>query len=294
MDFFSIGDIENLTNIKAHTIRMWEQRYGICSCKRKHSQHRYYDGDDLKLILRIAWLYHSGQKISHIACLSSDEIRRRALGTGTQPATYEMYVNRLMESSIDFDTHAFEENLQETISKFGFETAILKVIFPFLEKLGLFWLTGHVIPAQEHFASALITQKICLAIDQLPKHKNAKTNRRILLFQPSGEYHEIPLLFMAYQLKKNEIDYVYMGSSVRIETLGSFCAEVPVTELYFHLITNLTRNDIDTYLHQLVEAIPDKQIFCSGFSCNASVQVPANVRILKTNEELMEYSKLGN
>jgi len=294
MNFFSISDIENLTNIKAHTIRTWEQRYGICSCKRKESKHRYYDGDDLKQILRIAWLYQNGHKISHIACLSSVEIKNRALGTGNSNSSYEIHINRLMESSIDLDSEAFEENLHEAINEYGFEKSILHIVFPFLNKLGLFWLTGHVIPAQEHFASYFISQKTCIAIDQLPRKENIKTNRRVLLFTPMGEFHEIPLLFMSFLLKQNGIPYVYMGSAVTVETLIFYCRHQSVTELYFHLITNLTKYDIDEYLQKLADAFPDKQIICSGVSCNASVRVPKNVKILMTDEELLEYSKDGD
>jgi DNA-binding transcriptional MerR regulator len=294
MNFFSISDIENLTNIKAHTIRTWEQRYGICSCKRKESKHRYYDGDDLKQILRIAWLYQNGHKISHIACLSAVEIKNRALGTGNSNSGYDIHINRLMESSIDLDSEAFDENLQEAINVFGFEKTILHIVFPFLNKLGLFWLTGHVIPAQEHFASSFISQKICIAIDQLQPKENIKTSRRVLLFTPMGEFHEIPLLFMSYLLKKNGIPFVYMGSAISIETLSFYCRHQSATELYFHLITNLTKCDIDSYLQKLADTFPDKQIFCSGVACNASVRVPKNVKILMTDEELMEYSKCAD
>jgi hypothetical protein len=171
---------------------------------------------------------------------------------------------------------------------------MIHIIFPFLTKLGLFWLTGHVIPAQEHFASSLISQKICLAIDQLEWQENSTSNRRVLLFTPMGEFHEIPLLFMSYLLKKNGVPYVYMGSAVSIETLSYYCTHKPVKELYFHLITNLTRCDIDEYLRQLADAFPDKQIHCSGISCNASVRVPANVNVLKTDEELLKYSECAN
>jgi hypothetical protein len=105
-----------------------------------------------------------------------------------------------------------------------------------------------------------------------------------------GEFHEIPLLFMSFLLKQNGIPYVYMGSAVTIETLNFYCRHQSVTELYFHLITNLTKYDIDQYLQKLADAFPDKQIICSGVSCNASVRVPKNVKILVTDEELLKYA----
>lgn len=290
MNLFSISDIENLTHIKAHTLRIWEQRYGLCGGKRKDSMHRYYDGEDLKQILRIAWLYHNGYKISHIAYLSPEEIKNKALGLTESAGSYDIYLNRLMESSIDLDTQTFEENFNEAISTFGFENTMIQIGFPFLMKLGMFWLTGHVIPAQEHFASAIITQKICVAIDQLPPVSSSANKRRVLLFTPVGEYHEIPLLFMRYLLKKNGVPHTYMGRALSNDLLASYCYHHPITEFYFHLITNLTHSDVNTYVQQLANTFIGQKIYCSGYSCQAIDNAPTNVQVLQSNEELLEFA----
>lgn len=291
MNLFSIGDIENLTNIKAHTIRIWEQRYGICRCKRKESSHRYYDDEDLKQILRIAWLYHKGHRISKIAGLSAEQIREQALGDGQRIDEPGMIINRMLEASIDFDDRSFLAALEDATSSLGFEKAVLSVVFPFLEKLGLFWLTGRMIPAQEHFACALITQKICVATDLLGEKISNASGRRVLVFTPTGEYHELPTLFMNYLLRKNQVDTVYMGKAVSIEVLREYCASHRVTELYFHLITNLTRYDIDSYLSELAEAFPNTPIYASGCSCEKSRTLPPNIQLLKEEAALLEFAR---
>lgn len=290
MNLFSIGDIENLTNIKAHTLRIWEQRYGICRCKRKESSHRYYDDEDLKHILRIAWLYHRGLKISNIACLSAEEIQAKALGVGERSGEPGIFINRLMEASIDLNGHDFAYHINVAITSFGFEQTVLQILFPFLQKLGLFWLTGHVIPAQEHFASALITQKMYVEIDRLFDVPKSSPNRSVLLFSPIGEHHEIPLLFMHYLLRKNGVRSVYLGSSVSIETIQLYCSQHTVSEMYFHLITNLTRLDIDEYMLQLSTSFADKQIHCSGNACNVCTESYRNIHVLKSDDELLRYA----
>ena len=289
MNSFTIGDIENLTNIKAHTLRIWEQRYGICSGKRKDSNHRYYDGDDLKQILRVAWLYHHGFKISHIACLTPDEIREKALKTKGDDGGYASHINQMLEASIDFDTETFNKVLENAFKSFGVENCVLEVVFPFLNKLGLFWLTGHVIPAQEHFASAIIIQKLLRAIDEIPSAETGKTNRNVVLFTPVGEHHEIPLLFMRYLLRKNRVPHVYLGAGIKMEVLDYYCRHRQASQLYFHLITNLTRLDINEYLQKLSGHFSNKEIFCSGVSLNAVGHPPGNVRILRKNEDLRQF-----
>ncbi len=292
MNFFSISDIENLTNIKAHTLRIWEQRYGLCFSKRKDSSHRYYDAEDLKQMLRIAWLYHRGHKISKIATLNAEEIRRIAHGETSAEKRMDHYFNRLFEASLDLDETAFTGTLQISIREFGFETAIKHLVFPFLEKMGLFWLTGHVIPAQEHFASELIIRRIMTAIQEIPIKSLPDRNKEVVLFNPEGELHEIPLLYMHYLLRKNRIPVAYFGCSTSIGTLQEYCQLKSPARAYFHLITNLTRKDISVYLAELSAALPRQRIFCSGCCVEELTATPSNVIILRGEKEIDGFSEM--
>jgi DNA-binding transcriptional MerR regulator len=293
MNVFSIRDIENLTGIKAHTLRIWEQRYPIFCPKRKESKHRFYDNEDLKFFLRIAYLYNNGYKISEIACLPETEIGKIALEYKPNEPNYDIFINQLAEATIDFDTYRFERVLQTLVLHAGFEKSVTCVLFPMLKKIGLLWLTGHVVPAQEHFASALLIKKLSVSIDGLTRPAYTPGQRRVLLFTPCGEHHEIPLLFMQYMLKKQGIPYVYAGSHVSVETLQDICCRQPVTQLYFHLITNLTRCNMDDYLGRLSHLFPKQEIFFSG-SCACSTRVktiPFNVHLLKTTEEMLRFAE---
>lgn len=291
MNVFSIRDIENLTGIKAHTLRIWEQRYQLFCPKRRESKHRFYDNEDLKFILRIAYLYNNGYKISQIAGLTQNQIMQMALELKPNDDNFEIYINQLTEAAIDLDQRRFDKILHTLVLHAGFEKSVIRVLFPLLKKLGLLWLTGNVIPAQEHFASALIIKKMLVAIDGLEKPL-PNGNRKVLLFTPVGELHEIPLLFMHYMLKKNGVPQVYLGKNVSLEMLELVCNQHSVNQLYFHVITNLTRCDIKEYVCRLSRLFPEKEIIFSGSHACQCEGAPANVRRLGCNEELLEFTRL--
>jgi DNA-binding transcriptional MerR regulator len=297
MNFFSIRDIENLTGIKAHTLRIWEQRYHLFTPKRKESKHRIYDNDDLKYILRVAYLYHQGYKISRIAGLAEEEISRLALELKPGAANYDIFINQLTEAALDFDNERFETVLASLVQQSGFAQSVLHVFFPLLKKIGQLWLAGSAMPAQEHFASAIIIKKLLLAGEQLEPPLALASRRRVLLFTPPGELHEIPILFMQYMLKKNGIPYLYVGANIDTLTLKAICDQQEnlqagrITQLYFYLITNLIRSDLTTYLQQLASLFPDKEIIFAGSKTGSHIaRIPRNVKLLKTAEELMGFS----
>jgi DNA-binding transcriptional MerR regulator len=290
MNLFSIRDIENLTGIKAHTLRIWEQRYQLFCPKRRESKHRFYDNEDLKYILRIAYLYNNGYKISQIAGFTEAQITQMALELKPNEDNFEIYINQLTEAAIDLDQVRFEKILHTLVLHAGFEKSVTRVLFPLLKRIGLLWLTGNVIPAQEHFASALIIKKMLVAIDGLEK-PSGNGERKVMLFTPVGELHEIPLLFMHYMLKKNGVAHIYLGKNVSLDMLQLICQQNKVSELYFHVITNLTRCDIREYVCRLSRIFPDKEIIFSGSHACQCEGAPANVRRLGCDEELMAFTK---
>jgi MerR family transcriptional regulator, light-induced transcriptional regulator len=289
MNQFSIKDIENLSGIKAHTLRIWEQRYNILVPKRKDSNHRFYDDKDLKYLLRIAYLYHRGIKISKIARLKSDELNKVTFENFSTDTSFNHYINLLIEASLDFDEEKFEDVFESALQKEGIERVMLNVIYPYLEKIGVLWLTDHVIPAQEHFTSNLINRKIIIAIDALPKAYK-QGGRTTLLFAPPKEHHEIPLLFIQYLLKKNGHRVIYYGTNVSMKDVQEYCELMPVTHLHFHLITNLTSLHLNEYVSKLTQQCPGKTIIVSGPKTKEVTLTFPDVRLLKTMNELLAYT----
>lgn len=291
MNSFTIRDIENLCGIKAHTLRIWETRYKLGIPKRNEGNRRLYDNDDLKHLLRIAFLYHNGHKISSIARLDESEICQLAMAQYSAGKSSEIFINHLTEASLDLEQDRFDRVLHNIILHMGFEKAITQVAFPFLKKIGLLWLTGNVVAAQEHFASALILKKIYVAINGLdtPMPSFGKT---VLIFAPEGEFHEIPLLYMRYLMKKHGVSVIYFGKNTPLAELKHYCDRKPVTHLYSHLITNLYRCQPENYLDKLVSLFPDKQIVLSGKQADSIQEIfYSNVRILRREEEMYAFAK---
>lgn len=288
MNRFTIRDIENLSGIKAHTWRIWEQRYSLGIAQRRESNHRFFDNDNLKHILKIAYLYNSGVKISKIAALRPEEMKAMALSMLPKESE-AFYINELIEASLDLDEEKFDQTFNEVMKKMGVEDAILKIINPFQKKIGMLWLTEHLIPAQEHFTSNIIRQKLTTATNALPFVKNTK-KKEVILFAPECERHEIALQFVYYLLRKNENKVIYFGTGTSIESIKIYQQQRSFTCLYFHLVTNLNNISPDEYLQNLSECFTDKQIVMSGPQVHQVTQIPKNVRLLRSVEEVIDFT----
>jgi DNA-binding transcriptional MerR regulator len=284
MHHFTIRDVENLSGIKAHTLRMWEQRYGLCVCKRRESQHRYYDGEDLKHILRIAYLYHNGYRISRIIQLSAQEIIQLASKKSGNDE-YGLLVNQLLEAGLDYNQEQFEKSFHDSIQAMGLENSIEKVVYPFLDKIGLLWMTGHVLPAQEHFCSHLIQKIVIASINALPALYNG--HQKLLLFTPEGENHELPLLVIQYIMKRKGLKTILLGKNISMEVVKLYCLQQPVTHICFHLVTHFNHPDPAAYLGKLSANFAEKKIIASGPALKNIRETPGNVSILRSFQELM-------
>jgi MerR family transcriptional regulator, light-induced transcriptional regulator len=211
MNQFSIKDIENLTGIKSHTLRIWEQRYGIPHPKRTSTNIRYYDDNDLKLLLNVSMLNRQGHKISHLTRMDQAELERLALSYSESTSDTTVQVDALMNAMFNLDELAFEKVLSTNLLKFGIEYTMTELFFPFMKRLGMLWQTGGVSPSFEHFMSNLIRQKLIVAIDS--KSGIVKENAKsFILFLPETEIHELGLLFANYLLKSRGHRTLYLGT----------------------------------------------------------------------------------
>lgn len=290
MNHFTIKDIENLSGIKAHTLRIWEQRYQLFIPKRKESKHRYYDNEDLKHILRISQLYHNGVKISKIAQLPASSIRSMAMEQYIGKQNADAYIHRLIEASIDFDEERFEELFEQALKQFGMEVTITDVMYAFLERIGLLWLTDHVIPAQEHFASNIIKRKIISALDAL-KTKPSPSSGTYVLFTPEGEQHEIPLLLNHYLMKASGKKCIYMGVDVPFDNIDIYVKAKNPKYLYFHAITHLYEQPMDDLLKQLKQKFSQQEIIMSGPLTKEVTLNIQGVTLLRSMTEMLEFAK---
>ncbi|HLO82005.1 MAG TPA: MerR family transcriptional regulator [Chitinophagaceae bacterium] len=288
MNTFTIRDIENLSGIKAHTWRAWEQRYGIIRPMRKDSNHRLYGIEDLKHILRIAYLYGQGYKISRIAEMDENQIRKLSLEFKSK-GNHEIFINQLMEASIDFEEGIFRKAMDNAVISLGLEKAMILVIYPFLTKIGLLWMTGNIIPAQEHFASNIIRNKILAATERLPVKKNSSL-KKYILFNPPSEYHEIPLLFVQYSLKLRGISNVLFGINTSIDFVRDYQQEKKATHLFLFMATNFTNKEPLELIEELKINFPAVQINVAGYSFrNMEITAGDRVKLFTSVQDFLNY-----
>lgn len=262
MDQFTIKDLENLSGIKAHTLRIWEQRYHFLKPSRSFTNIRYYSNDELKTILNISLLNKYGYKISHIDKMSESEIAEKLLALNQNEAQQERIVNDLIHHMVDVDMELFEQTLDTYLIARGIERTIIQVIFPFMEKIGVLWLTNHINPAQEHLVSNVIRQKLIVGIEGA--RPIVRIKKSVLLFLPEGEYHEIGLLFMYFLLKTRGVTVYYLGSNVPMKDLEYVVLAKHPDYLYSHLTSVGQNFNFDRFLAQMSKKFASMPVVISG------------------------------
>lgn len=287
MQNFSIRNIELLTGIKAHTLRIWEQRYDFFKAQRKESKQRFYSNEDLQKLLCISFLYHNGWKVSRIASLSDEEIKAEVVKVELDAGNFPTYLQKLFQAAIDFNESAFLATLNQLVEKIGFEKTVLEVCYPYLQRVGLLWDTNRVIPAQEHFSSYIIQNRLISETEQFSITQNQAPE--IILFCPENEHHELPLLYLNYLLRKNGWKVLYLGKNIKLADLKEAAKLPGIRYLYLHLITNFTGFHIDDYFENLRKTFPDKTIFASGKGIEHSERSFVGLRLLRRDDQIHQF-----
>jgi DNA-binding transcriptional MerR regulator len=286
MEYFTIKDMESLCDIKAQTLRMWEQRYRFFVTEKNKSQRRIYDNENLKQLLRISFLYHNGWNISKIAGLTTDQIMEEVHKFEINSSTYKTFIIQMIDAAVDFNEEAFIRILNDLIEKIGFEKCITDVCYPFLKRIGMLWTRKNIIPAQRHFSSYIIQNRI---IDETEKLKAGNNIPAVVLFSPKGEYHELPLLFIFYLLRKNGWSVVYLGVNIDKEIIKQFIGNDQVEYLFLHLISNLAGWDADVYFEELCKSFPGKKIIITGTAVHQLQRKFTNLILLKSDKEVYQF-----
>ena len=260
---YSIKDLELMSGIKAHTLRIWEQRYEILKPERTDTNIRYYNNTDLRKILNISILNKNGYKISNIAKLSNDVLVHEVEKFLNDYLKETNKVESLYMSLIDMNEDLFESIINNSIANLGFENTIEKIVFPFLKHLGNMWQVGAISPAQEHYISNLIRQKLIAGIDSLvpEKHPNPRT---FLFFLPNQELHEMGLLYTCYLTKARGHKYVYLGQSVPLEDLINISKSSKPDYLVSIFTSQMPEMHINEFLKACDDEIPLPEFIISG------------------------------
>lgn len=289
MSSYSIRDLEQLSGIKAHTLRIWEQRYNIIQPKRTDTNIRLYDDQDLKLVLNISLLKDHGYKISEISKLSLEDMNKEVMQISDRKLNYPDQIHALTISMIDIDEERFEKIISTNFLQFGFENTMINIIYPFLSRIGTLWITGSIGPAQEHFITNMIRQKIIVAIDgQVVKLK--PDSKKFLLYLPEGELHEMSLLFANYIIRSRHHKVIYLGQTLPFNDLV-FAFDVHKPDCIFTCITSAPSNEeVQPYVTRLCKQFPDTKIIMTGFQIvGQDIQIESNGMIVNKIDDLVQF-----
>ena len=289
MSHYSIKDIEQLSGIKAHTLRIWEQRYNFIKPKRTDTNIRYYDDEDLKFVLNVSLLKDHGHKISKICSMPEQDIKLEINKLMDKKLGFPEQIQSLTLAMLDLDEERFEKTLSTNILQIGFERTMLGLIYPFFQRIGLLWQTGAITPAQEHFISNLVRQKIIVAIDgQMVSSSNF--NEVYLLYLPENELHEMSLLFSAFIIKSRNNKVIYIGQNVPHNDLVDIYKDHNPDYLLTVMTTHPPTSEAQSYIYKLSDSFKNSKVLISGFQVvGQDMDLPENVILFNKLQDLIDF-----
>ena len=282
MNNFTIKDIENLTGIKSHTLRIWEQRYGIPHPKRTATNIRYYDDEDLKLLLNVSMLNRHGHKISHLTSMSKEELQSLALSLSAENTDTGIQLESMLAAMFNLDEAAFDRILTSNLLKYGLENTMLNLFFPFLKRIGVLWQTGQVNPSFEHFMSNMIRQKVIVAIDAMPFVKKEGT-KKFVLFLPENETHELGLLFANYIIRSRGHQTLYLGQNLPFTDIDAVVGQYQCDYIMSVITLSPEKLTPQNFINKMSGRFANQTILLTGtqLTGNPSLTTPQNVRIIQ-------------
>jgi len=282
---YSIKDLEKLTGIKAHTLRIWEQRYELLTPQRSDTNIRSYSDEEAIKLLKITALYNQGYKISRIASMSEVNINECILDSELNANHGHAYIEKLTIAMIELSEELFINTFNQCVAERGFKDTIVTIIYPFLEKLGVMWTVGGINPAQEHFISNLIRQKLIASIDKI-YDPVAKPSKRAILFIPEGDLHELGLLFYSYLLQESGYQVIYLGQSVPAQDVFSVAKTYQCNLFVCSVINPSIVEEFKTTLKTLFKQFPKANLYIAGSQKDQFLKLHKSIHKIASAEDL--------
>jgi DNA-binding transcriptional MerR regulator len=280
---FSIKNLEHLSGIKAHTIRIWEKRYNLFEPERTDTNIRLYNLENLQKLLNVTLLYNNGYKISKIAsCSAPQEITENVHKLTINKNADDWSIGLFKLAMINFDQRLFTKTFNDLLEQFTFSEVFKNVFVPLMNELGVLWQTNSISPSHEHFITSLVKQKIHAMCEDLQQKSTRRTDRRFVLFLPDNEIHELGLLYLQYEVLNNGFQCVFLGQSVPIESLSNLVdIGEPITFITYFTIEP-TQDKIKAYLNtfnsEIIENI-DSELWILGYQVQfMSDEMPEKIR----------------
>ncbi len=288
---FSIKNLEHLSGIKAHTIRIWEKRYNLFEPERTNTNIRLYNLENLQKLLNVTLLYNNDYKISKIALLSPQEINENVHKLTINKNADDWSIGLFKLAMINFDQRLFTKTFNDLLEQFSFGEVFKNVFVPLMNELGVLWQTNSISPSHEHFITSLVKQKIHAMCEDLQQKSTRRTDRRFVLFLPDNEIHELGLLYLQYEVLNNGFQCVFLGQSVPIESLSNL-ADIgePITFISYFTIEP-AQDKIDSYLNtfssKIIENI-ESELWILGYQVQyISNKIPQKIRKFSSIDDVI-------
>jgi DNA-binding transcriptional MerR regulator len=251
---FSIRDLENISGIKAHTIRIWEKRYHLLEPQRSDTNIRNYSLDSLQKLLNITLLYNNGYKISNIAQIKDEELPKTVKKLVDKTAIQNDAINAFKIAMMNFDSKQFNLTYNQLFEKNSFNDIFYNIFIPLFNQIGMLWQTKVIIPSHEHFISNLIRQKIILNTEKVQTENNFESDKVFVLFLPEHEIHELGLLYLNYEIQSKGYKTIYLGHSVPLDSL------IEVSNFYnnIYFLSYFTSEPNRNIIHKYIEDFKEK------------------------------------
>lgn len=266
-EIFSIRDLENLSGIKAHTIRVWEKRYGLLEPERTDTNIRLYSLKSLQKLLNVSLLYNNGYKISKIAALSNSEIPVLVRELSLKENDKDHVINRLKVAMVNFDQILFQNIYNELSINKSFTEIFSNILIPLLNQLGVLWQTDSINSSHEHFVTGLIRQKIIFNIEKLQFTGLIRKDKTFVLFLPDNEIHDIGILYTNYQLLLHGYKTIYLGQTVTVDSLKEIAAIEENLCFVSYFTVRPIKDKLKSYLEQfknLIKLDSDRRLWILG------------------------------
>lgn len=286
---YSIKDLESLSGVKAHTLRIWEKRYKIIEPSRTKTNIRYYKDEDLQKILNITLLNRKGFKISKIASMPSDEIKQKVAQYSEVASVFEDQLDSMMLAMFELDETKFNIILDHQISASGYEEAMNMVVYPLLDKLSMMWLAGSVKGVHENFVSNIIRRKTMVEIEKLSK-VDYKPTMRYMIYLPENETHELSLLFLHYILLKAKAKVINLGVGVPLIDILEGHSIFKPDFIVSIFNDSFSETPLQPYLNELSKNLNKSKILISGYQISRqNVELPENTVVFNSIDHLKEF-----
>ncbi|MDC6391071.1 MerR family transcriptional regulator [Maribacter sp. PR1] len=254
---FSIRDLENLSGIKAHTIRIWEKRYDLLSPERTDTNIRTYSLSSLQKLLNITLLYHNGYKISKIAKIPDADIPKAVKEIVTKKTSKPQNINAFKLAMMNFDQTIFFDTYDKLLQTRTFREVFKEVFIPLLNEIGLLWQTDTISPAHEHFITSLIKQKILVNTERIQHISPTKKDRVFVSFLPENEIHDIGLLYLNYEILLKGYKVVYLGQTIPIENLVDLIKYFDNVYFLSYFTVKPDKTEIEAYIQEFEKFLED-------------------------------------